>query len=107
PPPQGRIAWWKGDGTTSDSFATFNGTFGGIATYQPGEVEQAFSFDGKHYVDIPWSQQLNPSAQMSVEAWVYPTAPSGWFNPIINSSNETHTLGYVLEWDGDESLYYF
>ena len=44
--PSGMIAWWRGDGDTSDYAGTNDAVFEGAVAYAPGEVGQAFSFDG-------------------------------------------------------------
>jgi hypothetical protein len=43
--PRGLLGWWTGDGDASDSAGGHNGTVSG-ATFTPGIVNQAFSFDG-------------------------------------------------------------
>lgn len=45
-PPPGIIAWWTGDGTAADSAGGNHGTLVNGATYGPGKIGQAFSFDG-------------------------------------------------------------
>ena len=48
------VAWWRGDGDTSDYVGTNDAVFEGTAAYAPGEVGQAFSFDGiSSYLEVP------------------------------------------------------
>lgn len=48
------------------------------ATFAPGKVGQAFSFDGDgDSVAVPNAASLNPTTALTIEAWVYPTADSG------------------------------
>ncbi len=44
--PSGIISWWPGDGNTNDISGPNNGVLQNGATFAPGEVNQAFSFDG-------------------------------------------------------------
>jgi hypothetical protein len=45
-PPSGLISWWPGDGNADDIIGGNNGTLMNGATFAPGIVAQAFSFDG-------------------------------------------------------------
>src|SRR5438132_1222 len=57
--PAGMVSWWKAEGNANDSQGDNNGTIGG-ATFAPGEVGQAFSFDGvDDYVDAGNPASLN------------------------------------------------
>lgn len=54
PPPPGMISWWGGDNNALDIIGTNHGTLVNGATYAPGLVGQAFSFDGAgDYVTVP------------------------------------------------------
>lgn len=46
PPPCGRVAWWTGDATASDSLGRYDGMLVNGATYAPGRHGLAFSLDG-------------------------------------------------------------
>jgi hypothetical protein len=73
PPPSGLVSWWRGEGNAFDQVGTNNGTLINGATFAPGEVGQAFAFNGTNsYVQIPSSASLNPTGSFSIEAWVYP-----------------------------------
>jgi hypothetical protein len=66
-PPANLVGWWTGDGnnpTTAPDIAGINGgTLNGGVTYTPGEVGNAFSFNGagdrSNYVNIPDAPSLN------------------------------------------------
>ena len=45
-PPSGLVSWWPGDGSASDIQDGNDGTLKNGATFAPGKVGQAFSFDG-------------------------------------------------------------
>jgi hypothetical protein len=52
--PPNLVAWWPGDGNPNDIVNGYNGVLQGGATYDTGEVAQAFSFDGSTgYVQGP------------------------------------------------------
>ena len=69
-PPHGLVAWWPGDGNADDVIGGNHGTLLNGATFAPGIVGQAFSFDGSGaYVRIPDSVSLDvPSS--TVAAWI-------------------------------------
>lgn len=70
-PPAGMVNWWPGDGNATDIEGTNNGTPQNGATFAPGVVGQAFSFDGvDDRVDL--AAPVSPAGNLTVE---------GWFNP--------------------------
>ena len=101
-PPANMISWWPGDGNANDIQGGSNGTLQGATTFVPGEVLQAFSFDGiVDYVLVPDNANQNTGAQITVDAWVLlpnPFPPSVVTVPEIISK---HTLnmndGYRFE----------
>ena len=46
PPPSGIVAWLPGDGNANDIIGGNNGTLEAGVTFAPGEVGQAFKFNG-------------------------------------------------------------
>jgi len=59
PPPSGMVSWWSADNNTLDMAGNNHGTLMGGATYAPGMVGQAFSFDGSgDYVSVPVANNL-------------------------------------------------
>jgi hypothetical protein len=70
-PPSGLVGWWPGSGNAQDSAGTNNGTLKNGATFAPGEVDQAFLFNGvNQYVTIPNAPELNPTNAITLEAWI-------------------------------------
>src|SRR5271169_917973 len=67
----GVAGWWAGEGSAHDQAATNNGVLVGGTSFVPGEVGQAFSFDGTSgYVKIPRSPSLDVGAQFTMECWM-------------------------------------
>lgn len=71
-PPSGMVNWWPGDGNANDIQDGNNGTLKNGASFAPGLVGQAFSFDG-----VDDSVESSPTTVMNalpltVEAWVKP-----------------------------------
>ena len=66
----GTAAWYKGEGNANDSVNGNNGSIQGGVTFAPGEVGQAFSFNGVDgEVKVPDAGTLDPST-ISVALWV-------------------------------------
>ena len=80
----GASSWWRVDGNANDTAGANHGTLYN-GTYVSGKVGQAFSLFGNAHVRLADSTTLRFSTGtgMTVEAWVYPTAPRGW-NGILS-----------------------
>jgi len=58
-PPPNMVSWWPGDGNANDIVGTNLGNLHG-ATFAPGKVDQALSFNGVNaYVDLGTGSNLN------------------------------------------------
>jgi hypothetical protein len=106
------VSWWPGDGDASDAADNNSGTLQNGASFAPGRVGQAFSFDGvDDYVDLPpdliWSRTI-----LTIEGWFETTtrgvlfgyqnappvgSPSAWV-PIFYVGFDGRLYGEV--WDG-------
>jgi len=87
--PSGLAGWWPGEGTANDSHGTNNGLLEGGVSFLPGEVGQAFSFNGTNAdVRVPASPGINigPSNGMTIEAWIKP-ADLSTERPIVEWNN--------------------
>jgi len=70
PVPSGLVGWWKGDGGATDAVGSNNGALVGNASFAPGLVGQAFSFDGDNdsvMIGNPATLQLQ---NFTIEAWI-------------------------------------
>jgi len=80
PSPSGLVGYWKfdeGSGTyATDSSGSGNtGTLTNEPTWVDGKFGKALSFDGiDDYVQVPQSNSLDVTAEVTVETWVYPRA---------------------------------
>jgi hypothetical protein len=75
-PPDGLVSWWPGDGHARDIQGGNDGTLLGGATYAPGVVDQAFSFDGiDDSVEVPYDPSLNIRDEITLDAWIMKTGP--------------------------------
>src|SRR5581483_4854598 len=99
PPPSGIVAWWPGDGNASDIVGGNNGIMQGV-TFAPGEVGQAFSFDGSTaYVQVQSSPPLQPASAITVGAWVYMTGlPPAQHLSCILTKYDTYDAGAGASW---------
>ena len=75
PVPVGLVGWWAGQGNANDNTTTNNGVLEGGMSFVPGEVGEAFSFNGIDAdVRIPASASLNVGTGpgLTIEAWIRP-----------------------------------
>jgi hypothetical protein len=70
PAPSGLVSWWPGDGNARDIVDGNDGTLQAGVSFAPGKVKRAFSFNGGTYVEVPDAPSLNPSSQITIDAWV-------------------------------------
>ena len=103
-PPSGLVSWWDGDavsGTTASDIQDANdGTLTNGATTAPGQVGNAFSFDGVNDVVVVGNPpNLQITGPLTVDAWVNLAGPGSSPNPVVlgkwDDINEG-TAGYIL-----------
>jgi Concanavalin A-like lectin/glucanases superfamily/Fibronectin type III domain len=99
-PPSGLVGWWPGDGNANDIIGGNNGVLHGGVTFGPGEVGQAFSFNGTNgEVVVPHNPNQNTGGQITIDAWVYPTS-AGHGRTIFQKRSPSNVGGYVFETTG-------
>jgi tetratricopeptide (TPR) repeat protein/tRNA A-37 threonylcarbamoyl transferase component Bud32 len=92
----GTVSWYRGEGNANDFVGNNPGTLTNVS-FAPGQVGQAFSFNGSNsYVSVPDSSSLRPS-QVSLQAWVQPL-DSGVFETLVTKEplRGSDQLGYGL-----------
>ena len=96
PAPAGLVNAWSGDNTTADPVGGAHGTLRNGATFAPGRVGYAFSFDGVNdWVEVPRNA---PSGAFTFETWIKFTGNAwtgrgnGW-NTILEFGTDAPTLG--------------
>jgi glucose/arabinose dehydrogenase/PKD repeat protein len=81
---------------TDASPAKNNGTVNGATGTASGRFGRALSFDGVNdRVDVPDAASLDLTSGMTLEAWVRPTANSGWRSALIKERGTT-SMVYAL-----------
>lgn len=97
-PPSGLVSWWPGDGNANDIQDGNNGTLQG-ATFTPGLVGQAFSFDGVNdYVAISNAPSLTLNAQFTIEFWMRPSvsiSPATTNAPYLLAKGPNDSIGFA------------
>lgn len=79
PHPPDLVSWWPGDGNANDIGDGNNGTPQNGATFGPGMVGEAFSFDGvDDVVAVPDSPNLNfnSASPITIDLWAFRTGTS-------------------------------
>ena len=104
--PAGLVAWWPGDGNANDMVGGNHGTLRGSATFAPGMVGQAFSFDGQlAYVEVANTSnlQISASSPATLDAWIFPTS----FPSVEGIPDADRAAPVTAAMDGYYALQYF
>gem|GEM_PF-2585050 len=96
-PPAGMIGWWPGDGDAHDIGRCNDGALQNGATFAPGMVQQAFSFDGiNDFVKIPRASYYDVGNAATIDFWMKANSDNpmnaccqglvttGWYNVEIS-----------------------
>jgi subtilisin-like proprotein convertase family protein len=106
----GMATWWKAEFSTVDSINGNIGTVNGGVTYSPGEVGQAFNFDGTSgFLTVPASPSLDigQGSGITIECWIAPDhlgPVGGAGRPIVEY--DTPTQAGVDLWFENGSILY-
>jgi hypothetical protein len=100
--PTGLISWWTGNFTANDEVSTNNSTLENGATYAPGEVGYAFSFNGvDQYVSVPdnpaWGFGTNA---FSIDLWANFSAVGGAPAFLANDDGGGSTYKWIFWLNG-------
>lgn len=107
PVPAGLVGWWRAEGNAADFTGANAGILRNGVGFGVGEVSQAFDLNGvDQFVEIPNHASLNPSTNLTVEAWVYPRVPNDSVSaPILKKADGA--AGYSLEMYPDNTVRFF
>lgn len=97
-PPDGMVGWWPGDGNADDIHGGNNGVLHDDATFAPGQVAQAFSFDGDgDYVEIANEAafDFDGTDAFSIDAWIN-TSSNEVVNIVSKMQDVAPGRGYQL-----------
>ena len=98
PAPSGMVAWWPGDGNTDEIVGARNGSIVGSAGFAPGIVNDAFSFNGDGWVDVPddaiWTLGTE---DFTIDLWVQFDSLSGR-DPFIAHDNGGYEQDKWIFW---------
>src|SRR2546425_2416326 len=88
-PPSGLVSWWPGEGNANDIVGSNSGNLVNGATFAPGVVGQAFSFNGVNQsLDLGNSPSLQVShGDFTVDAWVEFNAITGDMSILDKMAN--------------------
>jgi hypothetical protein len=93
--PANVVAWWTGDGHAMDVIGTNEGSLVG-GGYAAGEVGQAFRLSATgQYVTVPEAATLDFTAQLTIEAWIYPEASAN--ARIVDKITPGGANGFLLD----------
>jgi hypothetical protein len=102
-PPTGLVAWWPGDGVTTDIVGGNNGILENGAGYGSGWVRQAFTLDGVN--DRVRTPSITLTSPFSVAAWVNSDVLNqGSYHRIVEN---LFTSDFFLGTDGSGAGYKF
>lgn len=103
PLPADLVSWWGAEGDAQDYLSGNHGALQNGAGFAAGMVGQAFSFDGSDdFVRVPDAANLDITGDLTIDAWVYPTA-FGDQRVIVSKrsfDNQDANMVFFLESDG-------
>ena len=103
------VAVWQGEGDATDTVGAYHGTIMGGVSFAPGQVGQAFTFDGISGWVIAWpSTNLNLVVGATLMAWVrLDRLPSeaGRFMYVVGKSQGGNDLDLQIETDNRAKFY--
>ncbi len=97
PAPTNLAGWWRAETNATDDTGFNSGSLQGTVGYARGKVGQAFAFSGATgSVNVPNSTSLQLTGQVTLEAWIKPSAVSGDRSIISKVGGAGGNNGYQL-----------
>ena len=91
-PPSGVVSWWPAEGDANDIQGSNDGTPVGTVTFAPGEVGQAFNFDGASgFENMGTPASLDLTNTLTLDAWINPSDSNKngvYFGKASSSQND-------------------
>jgi hypothetical protein len=106
-PPSGMISWWPGDGNTFDIIGPNCGTLMNGATFAPGMVGQAFSFDGVDDQVVASGTDINDLQNLTIDAWVSHNSLPSEIQRYVTITGEALAVLRYDGADGPQQLHFF
>ena len=104
PQPSNMVSWWPGDGNFHDIQGDNDGSTTTGVTFTTGEVNQAFDFQGSSYVSVPNASNLSITGDITIDAWVRPTANNGFMHVVSKRDFDNSSVTYELFRNGNETM---
>lgn len=96
-PPPGLLGWWRGELTGTDAIGGNSALLKNGAGYGVGIDRKCFLLgSGNQYLEVPDAPNLNPADGLTVEAWVYPTAPPASGRYVLAKDDGYGNRQYLL-----------
>ena len=111
-PPSNMVAWWPLDESTApsaDIVGGNDGTWNGNPTVVVGEkVVNSTNFDGDDSIAVINDPSLEPTSEVTVDAWVRSDAPAGQWKHIVAKGNQGNQhASYALYTGVTEGLFFY
>lgn len=107
-PPANMVSWWPGDGDANDIQNGNDGTLQGGASFAPGEVGQAFSFNGNsQYVAVPDAENLRFTDAITIDLWINPSAPTQTYGAGIVAKTAYGYGDYAIDFVNGDLRFFF
>ena len=96
-PPSGITAWWQAESNGTDIIGGNTATLLNGMSFASAKVNTGFSLDGYNdYAEVSSSSALNPTAGITVEAWIRQTAGQYQNMPIFSKDGIYSSRQYML-----------
>lgn len=100
PAPAGVVSWWRAEGNANDCMGLNPGALVSGATFGPGVVGQAFTFNGAgSCVEVPHHASLNLTNEFTLELWYKEIGGSQWAYGLVAKRNAANQCNFGINVD--------